>query len=50
MRSRVRDIQAHPGQVLVAGIASASDDVRANIGKPETLRRNLRRLVCNILL
>lgn len=45
MRDDVRNIRARPGQVLAAGIASTSDDVRLNLGRTESLRRNLRRLV-----
>lgn len=44
MRSTVRDIRARPGQVLAAAVSSASDEVRAKIGRPDSLRRTLRRL------
>lgn len=43
MRDRVRDVRARPGQVLAAGIATAPLEVRARIGRLDSVRRNLRR-------
>ena len=43
MRDRVRDVRARPGQVLAAGVASASQEVRVQIGRVDSVRRTLRR-------
>lgn len=43
MRDRVRDVRARPGQVLAAGIASTSSEVRVKLGRFDSVRRNLRR-------
>jgi hypothetical protein len=39
MRDRVRDVRARPGQVL----AVASQEVQVKIGRPDSIRRTLRR-------
>jgi len=41
MRDRIRDVHARPGQVLAAGIATSSQEVRVKIGGTDTRRRTL---------
>jgi len=43
MCDRVQDIQAQPGQVLAASVASVSQEVRVKIGRVDSIRRTLRR-------
>ena len=45
MRKHVQAVRARSGQVLAAGLLSAPPEVRVELDRIETLRRNLRRYV-----
>lgn len=43
MRENIRCVRARPGQELVDGLLSSTQEVRAKVGRLDTVRRNLRR-------
>ena len=45
MRRQMRSSRARSGQVLAASVHEATEDVRASLGRQDSTKRNMRRLV-----
>lgn len=43
MRDHVKSVRAQPAQVLAAAVQGTTNDVRAALGRPDSVKRNLRR-------
>ena len=49
MKEKAKVSRETPAQIFASAIANTSDDVRAEIGKKESVKRNIRNTQCGVL-